>query len=320
MALASPCDHIYIALCTYQAERFIVPQIDSILAQSHQNFSINIFDDCSDDATLSIISHYQQANTNIYLHINSSCVGFVKNFEQAITTLSSKGAYIALCDQDDLWHEDKLALGLHALKSSEKMYPKKPVLVHSDLRLIDEEGCCIHGSFFTQKRIALPAEKSLAKILGYNGVMGNTLMMNNQLAKLALPFPDALKYHDYWLALVNEVFGVRMTLNQRLVDYRIHQHNASENRALKQTDVKKRPQRPFTADNRAETLAYFLRHYELEDSDREVVEAFCNYLNQNKNRFSTVLLLLRYSFLRRDWRYRLRVFRRLIFGLYHQPE
>jgi len=304
---------IYIGLCSYQAEKFLVEQLDSLLVQTHQNIEIHIFDDCSNDASISIASHYVEKHPNLYLHINESRLGFVKNFEQAIRVLSSKGEYIALCDQDDIWHSNKLASCLNALKLLEKKHPNKPAIAHSDLRMIDDKGLCIYSSFFKHKNLQLPAEKSLAKILGYNGMMGNTLLMNSRLAKLALPFPVSLKYHDYWLALVNETFGVRATLNEPLIDYRIHNHNASDNRLSK--PVKKRFSLPFMEDNREETLAYFLSHYEIEKKDKEVISAFYNYLCLKQSRVSTVLLLLKYEFLRNNWRYRFRVFRRLLFGL-----
>lgn len=304
---------ISIALCTYQAEVFLASQLNSVLTQSHQNIEIHIFDDCSSDSTLSIVSSYEESHSNIHLHINESRLGFVKNFEQAIAVLSSKNGYIALCDQDDIWHSNKLASCLRALKLLEKKHPNKPVLVHSDLRMVNDKGQCIHSSFFKYKHLELPTEKSLAKILGYNGVMGNTVLMNNTLARLALPFPESLKYHDYWLALVNETFGVRATLNEQLIDYRIHNHNASDNRLSK--PIKKRSSLPFMEDSREKTLAYFLSHYEVEKKDKEVITAFYDYLCLKKSRVSLVFLLLKYEFLRNNWRYRFRVFRRLLFGL-----
>ena len=313
MTIKSPAPLISIALCTYQAESFLSTQLDSLLSQSYPSVEIHIFDDCSSDSTLAIISRYLKRHTNIFLRINKSRLGFVKNFEQAITVLSLKGGYIALCDQDDIWHSNKLASCLSALKLLEQAHPNKPVLVHSDLRMVDNNGKCKHPSFFEHKHIELPAEKSLAKILGYNGVMGNTILMNNKLAQLALPFPATLKYHDYWLALVNETFGVRATLNEQLIDYRIHNHNASDNRLSK--PIKKRSSLPFMEDSREKTLAYFLCHYEVEKKDKEVITAFYYYLCLKKSRVSLVFLLLKYEFLRNNWRYRFRVFRRLLFGL-----
>lgn len=300
---------ILIALCTYQGQRFLVEQLDSILAQTHQDFNLHIFDDASTDASIKIIKQCQKKHQNIYLHQNKQRLGFVKNFEQAIKTLSSESVYLALCDQDDIWHSNKLEKSYQALSQLEQENPNMPCLVHSDLTMIDETGKQLFTSFFTQKHIELPNEKSLAKILGYNGVMGNTILMNHQLAQRALPFPESLKYHDYWLALVNETFGVRKTLKTALINYRIHTQNASENRKAQQN--KYQPS-PFTEDNRRETLTYFLSHYDLNKKDRVIMSTFYDYLDLNKNKLTRMLLLLKYGFLRNNYYYRLRVLRRIL--------
>jgi hypothetical protein len=175
--------------------------------------------------------------------------------------------------------------------------------------MIDETGNRLSTSFFAQKQIELPKGKSLAKILGYNGVMGNTMLMNHQLVQHALPFPKSLKYHDYWLALVNETFGIRKTLNTALINYRIHSLNASENRKSKGTSDQPSP---FTDDNRRTTLVYFLSHYDLNKKDRAIITAFYDYLDLNKNKLTRMLLLLKYGFLRNNWHYRFRVLRRIL--------
>ncbi len=299
---------ISIALCLYQGERFLTEQLDSILAQTLQDFHLHIFDDGSTDTSIKIIKQYQQIHPNIHLHQNKQHLGFVKNFEQAIKILSSKNTYLALCDQDDIWHSNKLELCYQALSQLEQEYIDMPCLVHSDLKMIDSAGKLIHSSFFAHKKIELPTEKSLAKILGYNGVMGNTLLINHQLAQLALPFPASLKYHDYWLALINETFGRRQTLHTALISYRIHSQNASENR-------KSQPVRylapPFTEDNRKQTLAYFLSHYDINPKDRRIITAFYHYLDPKKNKIRRIVILFKYNFLRKHWYYRLRVLRRL---------
>ncbi len=300
---------IAIALCSYQGEQFLREQIDSILAQSYQSFDLFIFDDGSTDASIEIINQYQQRHANIYLHQNQQRLGFVKNFEQAIKKLSSKNTYIALCDQDDIWHKDKLARCYQALSILEQQNPNLPCLVHSDLALINASGEPLYASFFAKKQIDLPKKKSLAKILGYNGVMGNTLLINHQLAQLALPFPNGLKYHDYWLALVNETFGNRKTLHFPLVYYRIHSKNSSENNKLQ---AKKTPPAPFTQDKRKTTLAYFLTHYDINKKDSTIIKAFYNYLDLDNNALYRMLILLKYGFLRNNLAYQLRVLRRLL--------
>ena len=300
---------ILIALCTYQGERFLVEQLESILTQTYQAFNLHIFDDASTDASIKIVKKYQKTHNNIHLHQNKHRLGFVKNFEQAIKILSSKSVYIALCDQDDIWHRNKLETSYQALSKLEQENPNIPCLVHSDLTMINETGKRLATSFFTEKHIQLSKEKSLAKILGYNGVMGNTILMNHQLAQRALPFPESLKYHDYWLALVNEAFGIRKTLDLPLINYRIHTLNASENR--KSQEIKDQPS-PFTEDNRRKTLAYFLSHYDLNKKDRTTITAFYDYLDLNKNKLTRLLLLLKYGFLRNNWYYRFRVLRRIL--------
>lgn len=299
-------DEILVILCCYQGERFISKQIDSILSQSYQNLKLHIFDDASTDDTQQIVKRFEQHN-NVFLHINHINKGFVKNFEFALAKIDA--AYIALSDQDDIWHVDKLKQSYQALRTLEQENQNAPCLVHSDLCMIDQNGKCLSPSFFNYKQISLPKKKSLAKILGYNGVMGNTILMNRQLAQLALPFPDSLKYHDYWLALVNETFGARKTLNAKLVSYRIHNKNASENRSTHQ--VQHIPP-PFTEDNRKETLAYFLSHYDINKEDKIIISGFYNYLNPDNNKISRALSLLKYGFLRNDWRYKLRVLWRLL--------
>ena len=300
---------IAIALCLYQGERFLTEQLDSILIQTLQNFHLHIFDDSSTDTSIKIIQQYQKIHHNIHLHQNKQRLGFMKNFEQAIRRLSSEQVYLALCDQDDIWHQNKLEQSYQALIQLEQENPDMPCLVHSDLQIIDSTGKLIHSSFFTHKKIELPHEKSLAKILGYNGVMANTILINHRLAQLALPFPESLKYHDYWLALVNETFGIRKTLNTSLISYRIHNQNASENRKSQQ---RRYIPPPFTEDNRKETLAYLLSHYELEKKDKKIISAFYHYLDPNKNKIIRIVLLLKHNFLHKHWRYRLRILRRIL--------
>ncbi len=309
MPIKSNSKLISIALCSYQGEKFLAQQLDSILTQSYPYFEVHIFDDVSIDATLEIAKHYQKNYPHIYLHQNKQRLGFVKNFEQAIKRLSSVNTYLALSDQDDIWHSNKLERCYQALSQLEQEYSDMPCLVHSDLKMIDSAGKVIHPSFFRHKKIEFSTEKSLAKILGYNGVMGNTLLINYQLAQLALPFPKSLKYHDYWLALVNETFGKRKTLHTTLISYRIHRHNASENRKAHPTNHQPPP---FTEDNRKETLAYLLSHYDINPKDKRIMTAFYHYLDSNRNKISRAILLLQHGFLRRHIWYRLRVLRKLL--------
>ena len=104
------------------------------------------------------------------------------------------------------------------------------MLAHSDLSLIDAAGDPIAPSYLKHRGYAMDHSPSLARVPGQNGVMGNTVLMNRALAELALPFPDSLHVHDWWLALMAELHGHRLFIEEASVAYRLHSHNASNNK------------------------------------------------------------------------------------------
>lgn len=306
-------DTIQVLVCTYQGEQFIAEQLDSLIAQTYPFIEVTIFDDCSTDNTVNIIKEYCVEHSIFQLHENIKNVGFLKNFENAIS--NTEGEYIALCDQDDIWHPDKLKLSMQEMKAGEKHHPNTAVLVHTNLSMIDHLGNTRENSFFSKKGINLPAKKSMSAVLGHCGVMGNTILMNRLLIDRALPFPNGLKYHDYWLALVNELFGARVTLSKALVQYRIHSTNTSNNNQPSKglLSWKKRDYYlPFMEDGRELPIKHLLDTYELESKDRKLLLGFYSYLMFKKGRLFNVIFLLRNKLLKQSFFYRLSVFYRLM--------
>lgn len=307
---------IQVVVCTYQGEKFIAEQLGSILHQSYANVEIRVFDDCSTDKTCEIVSDYCRRFSNITLCENTNNLGFLRNFEQALNVTSA--AYIALSDQDDIWHKDKLLLGITALLDIEKKQPNVPALVHSDLSYIDDKGLQIHDSFFEKKGLVFSNERSLSHILGHCGVMGNTILMNRFLVTKALPFPEGLKYHDYWLAVINELFGVRKTLKIPLVGYRIHGDNSSSNDRIIKTRkswFKKRSELvlPFMDDHREIALQKLLSEYTLTKEEYQLIQDFCNYLTFKGRRLSGYWFLLRKGFFKEGVIFRLTSLYRILF-------
>ena len=315
-------DEVSVILCSYQGERFIAQQIESILSQSYPFVSIHVFDDASEDKTVAIVKEYQQKNSNLHLYINEHNIGYINNFEQALK--QSKAKYIALCDQDDIWHPDKLLLSMKEMAKLENEQPQTAILVHSDLSLIDTLSKPLHPSFFAKKSLVFPNKKSLSHILGYCGVMGNTIVMNRVLLELALPFPKELKYHDYWFALVNEFFGIRKTINKPLVQYRIHQKNTSNNKNI---GIKKLSFSrwfkldfllPFKEDARDKTIRQFIERYTLDNTDKALLEGYLEYLIFDGHRFKHFIFLLKYNFLHSGFLSRAGVFIRMMITMrYH---
>jgi len=314
---------ITLVLCTHNGARFLQAQLDSLLKQTYSNTEILIFDDASCDTTAQIIEKQAKLHSNISVYINNQRLGFIANFEQAISywLAQKKSDYLAFCDQDDIWHSDKLMLSLKALKALETRHPNLPALVHCDLRLINAKNQQISPSFFASKNLSFPEKKSLGKLLGYNGVMGNTLLINRRLAKICLPFPPRLKYHDYWISLVNELFGKRKTIQKTLIDYRIHNKNTSNNRQAKAQDWKsvfpltanKKLAIPFFCDRREPLIHYLLENFpDLSEADRVLLAEFQRYLKADMSRMEALLFLFKKGFLKQGWKHKVSLFFRLL--------
>lgn len=194
----------------------------------------------------------------MHLATPGSTLDSVKAFEFGLQTalaLTPAGTIFALCDQDDIWHPDRLRIGAEALAIGTTQ------MVHSDARLVDATGQVIHASLFGyERRLRNPGLRGL---LYRNTVTGMTMLMRRSLVERALPFPrqsGVFFYHDLWLALVAQASGGIVLIDQPLVDYRQHGGNAigAVDRTGKPT-VRRRP--PDMAWLRREAGAYALARY-----------------------------------------------------------
>ena len=98
---------VSVILCTYNGERYLREQLDSILSQSYPLHEIIIQDDCSTDSTPDILRHYASKHPQIRLFLNSENMGFNRNFHSAV--MKATGDYVAISDQDDIWYSQKIA-------------------------------------------------------------------------------------------------------------------------------------------------------------------------------------------------------------------
>ena len=305
---------ISIVMATYNGEKFLAQQIDSILKQSWGNIELIICDDDSDDNTIAIIEKYMKEYTCIRLYKNLHRLGVVKNFEKAIAL--SQSQYIALSDQDDIWVENKLEILMHEMNKLEEYDNNIPLMVHSDLTMIDEENHIMHWSFFKFRNYNLKKTKDLNHIISRCGVMGNTILMNCHLKNRILPFPEELDLHDYWIALINELYGKRITLQEPLVLYRIHTHNLSNSIEKIKINKWEKAKKIFTFDfslpymnlNREKILEPLLNNSKALENDKNIIENFLTYLNFKTNRFSMFYTLISFNFIRNGLLYRLKLF------------
>jgi len=207
---------ISVALATYNGEKYIIEQLESILNQTYINIEICISDDNSQDKTVDIIKSFQHQHKNIKLNRNSINLGFVKNFEKAIEMCN--GDYIALSDQDDIWLEKKLELLRENIENND--------LIFSSAKLIYEDGIEPNKEFlFTKENIDFFLSNLPLFLYVSNFISGCTMMFRSEIVKDILPIPKNQLLHDWWIAIVaNERNGIQF-LDMPLIKYRQHNNN-----------------------------------------------------------------------------------------------
>lgn len=218
-------DRVDILLATYNGEKYLKEQLESILTQTHQNFCILIRDDLSSDSTPKIIETYVKAHPDkIRLIPSKENLGVKCNFSALME--ASQASYVMFADQDDCWMQDKIAKTLDTMKSAELKYGiMTPLLVHSDLIVTDESMQQIAPSFWAHTNIQPHSFSGLNRFLTQNMVTGCTMMLNKSLRQLAYPIPQDSPMHDWWIALVASAFGKIEILNEPTILYRQHASN-----------------------------------------------------------------------------------------------
>ena len=196
-------ERVDILLATYNGERFLKEQIESILTQTYRNFRLLISDDCSTDRTWNILNYYAGLDNRILIHRNERNVGIVNNFEFLLKQVQSE--FFMFSDQDDVWKIDKIE------KSINKIKQDNAGLVHTDLEVVDENLNTIAPSFWTLKKIKTRVEHSNFDSLYLNNfVTGCTILARSDYIYRVLPFPkdDEHFIHDYWTALLISNFDI----------------------------------------------------------------------------------------------------------------
>lgn len=199
---------ISIVLCTYNGEAFLKEQLNSLLAQTWPALEIIVSDDCSTDGTKDILRQYE-SNPLLHIFFQPNNLGPVKNFGFAAS--QAQGAYIAFCDQDDIWLPGKI----------EKLYAaiSNAPLVYADSELVDEQGNSLNKKI-SDLRCMYSGDDSRGFVFS-NVVWGHAMMVTAALLQQSLPVPDKTP-HDIWLAVKAVTNGGIKYLDEVLVKYRQH--------------------------------------------------------------------------------------------------
>lgn len=216
---------IDILMATYNGEKYLAEQIESILHQTYKDWQLIIADDCSSDSTVKILEYYHSLYPDkISYYINVKPSGSAKNnFFQLLNHAKSK--YIMFADQDDVWLKDKVKLTYETMIDAERTNRNIPILIHSDLCVVDQNLQLINPSIFQMQEMDYKRDK-LNNILVSNIVTGCTMMINRKLLDLIHPQPKNAVMHDMWLALVASALGRIVFIKQPTILYRQHGDNS----------------------------------------------------------------------------------------------
>lgn len=213
---------VEILMPTYNGEKYIKEQIDSILNQTYRNIKIIISDDCSTDNTTEVLKEYQKKDSRIEVFFQNNNLGVVKNIEFLLSKVSSD--IFMLSDQDDYWLPKKVEKSVDTLKA------KNADILFTDLEVVNENLETLYSSFNEYMLLTRKIKKFInTKELNYlyNVFTGCTICCRKTLISKILPLPEKSKFviHDYWIGLIASFNGKVVYIPEKLIKYRQHGSN-----------------------------------------------------------------------------------------------
>ena len=218
---------VSVVLATFNGERYLEEQLESLRHQNQLPDEMVVVDDASTDATVSILTDFERAaRFPVEVIVLPEHSGTCATFEEGLRRASSD--VILICDQDDRWVPDKVAV------MAERLWAQPAaMLAFSDAVLIDAAGELLSRSRwrvagFGRRHWALMAEDPLGQMMARQIVSGCTAAIHRDLLDALLPFPEGLHpaldnmMYDRWISLVAAAAGTVVTVPERLVEYRIH--------------------------------------------------------------------------------------------------
>ncbi len=298
--------NVAILLAVYNGEKYLHQQLDSIVNQSYKDWKLYIRDDGSLDDSLLIINKFiaDYPDKLKLVDDNLKNLGSCNNFFQILKNVDAD--YYMFADQDDVWNTDKIEITLHHFKKIKKKDEiKKPLLLHTDLEVVDINLNRIATSFWNYQQMDVIKGNSFNKLLVQNIVTGCTMMFNNELKMKLEILPDNVFVHDWWIALVASKFGSIDHTDIQTIKYRQHPNNVAGakqsgnkhflKRLLKLNEVRKGLEDSVFQAN------VFLNIYrnQLDDKTLKILDKFCNFFTYNW--FERRIILLKYGILKTNF-------------------
>lgn len=220
---------ISILMSTYNGAAYIAEQLNSIIAQSVQDWELVVRDDGSTDGTQEILREYEQKDIRIRVVEDTERRGAMRGFEWLLEQYGV-GEYVAFADQDDVWLPDKLHICMETMRQSEQQYGSDtPIVVHTDLVVVDSKLHIVAKSFWEYTYIKPRVLNSRAQYLAIcNSVTGCTMMLNQAARRVSLPFGEKTLMHDATIAVsVVLNHGKVVPVYMQTMSYRQHGDNVA---------------------------------------------------------------------------------------------
>jgi len=208
---------VSIAMATYNGEKFLSEQLDSIYKQTYKNIEVIVCDDCSTDTTINILEEYKQ-KYGLKYYLNEKNLGYVKNFEKVASLCN--GEFIAFSDQDDIWLPEKIEILLKNIENN--------LLIFSDAQVININKEIISNSRYDYLSKLENVKPAYYQNFIKKNAFGCMILINKKLLNHALPFKKEIG-HDNWLIITATKLDSIIFIDRQLIMYRIHGQNVSDN-------------------------------------------------------------------------------------------
>lgn len=258
---------ISIAMTTYNGERYIREQLDSILGQTLSDFELYVCDDNSTDGTWTILEEYQKKDDRLYIFRNEKNLGFKKNFEKAIGFC--KGEYVALSDQDDVWMPNHLEKLLSIIGDRK--------LACGNADMINGDGVKIGLTLAEMESLdhlsTIGLDQALTIVYFRSAFQGASMLIKRDFLEKALPIPNGVNYHDSWFSLLSCFSGGIAYSFDVVNQYRMHAANVTGYRVVRKSKW----------NDFIQHLLYDGKYYDREHMLKGVLERIPNLTDEELN-------------------------------------
>lgn len=281
-------------LSTYNGSKYLKEQLDSLQNQTYKNFEIIARDDGSSDNTLEILKAY-----DVKLMDAGKNLGAKGSFTELLSyaTANSEAEYFMFCDQDDVWKSDKIEKTIVKMQEMEQEFGVVPLLVHTDLEVVDEKLNTISGSFLGFQKLN-PAKNNFNNLLMQNVITGCTVMLNKELAKKCLYMPNEAIMHDWWIGLAASYFGKIGYVQEATIKYRQHTSNTIGAKEFNIAFILEKIFKKIRVEENAAQAKAFLQYFEkeLDEGAKKMLREFA-YI-QTKSFWQKRVILWKYRLLK----------------------